>query len=53
VDANALARLAEDGIRLGSEVISVLRRATLLRFISEGNLPVAESPAKKTSDEGR
>lgn len=53
VDANALARLAEDGIRLGSEVISVLRRATLLRFISEANLPEAESPAKKTSDEGR
>ncbi len=51
VDATELARLAEDGIRLGSEVVSLLRRTTLLRFISEGNRPAATPPAKRTSEE--
>lgn len=55
VDANTLARMAEDGIRLGNEVVALLRRATLLRFISEGNLPESDATpvTKKTSDESR
>jgi len=33
-----LVRMAEDGIRLGSEVVALLRHAALLRFIASGNL---------------
>lgn len=46
VGADELARMAEEGIRLGSEVIALLRRAALLRFIAQGNLedPPASEP---------
>jgi len=42
VEGDELVRLAEEGIRLGSEMIALLRRAALLRFVAEGNLAVNE-----------
>jgi len=41
VGADELVRLAEEGIRLGSEMIALLRRAALLRFVAEGNPAVS------------
>jgi DNA-binding transcriptional MerR regulator len=37
VDDAELVRMAEEGIRLGSEVVALLRHAALLRFISSRN----------------
>jgi DNA-binding transcriptional MerR regulator len=49
VDADELARMAEAGIEIGSEVLALLRRAALLRFIAQGNLADAEAPGVKQS----
>jgi DNA-binding transcriptional MerR regulator len=49
VDADELVHLAEEGIQLGSEVVALLRRAALLRFIGEGNLADPITPGTRSS----
>ena len=44
VDGDTLARMAEDGIQIGSEIIALLRRAALLRFVAQGNLEDVAPP---------
>jgi len=41
VDRETAARMAEQGIDIVNELIGSLRKATLLRYIAEGNLPEA------------
>lgn len=43
-----LVRMAEDGIRLGSEVVALLRHAALLRFIASRNVDVVR-PRRRSS----
>jgi hypothetical protein len=45
VDARTASAMAEQGIEIVNELIALLRRGTLLRYIAEGNLPEPESPA--------
>ncbi len=39
VDAATATRMAEQGIELVNEMIAIIRKATLLRYIAEGNVP--------------
>jgi DNA-binding transcriptional MerR regulator len=43
VSNTELVRMAEDGIRLGSEVVALLRHAALLRFIAGGHIDTASA----------
>jgi len=54
VDAEAASRMAEQGIEIVNELIGLLRKATLLRYIAEGNLPEAASrPPRVSSSQKR
>jgi DNA-binding transcriptional MerR regulator len=46
LDREETVRMAEAGIAFGNELLAVLRRETLLRFIAQGNVP--ETPAAKS-----
>src|SRR5262249_2694693 len=41
VDPETASRMAEDGIDIVNQLIGSMRKATLLRYIAEGNLPEA------------
>ncbi len=45
VDAETSVRMAEDGINYVNQMLALLRKATLLRYIAEGNVPSTE-PAR-------
>ncbi len=45
VEGAAASRMAEQGIEIVNDLITLLRRTTLLRYIAEGNLPNASSEA--------
>ncbi len=45
VDARTASAMAEQGIEIVNELIALLRRGTLLRYIAEGNLPEPVAPA--------
>jgi hypothetical protein len=47
VEAGNASHMAEQGIEIVNELIALLRKATLLRYIAEGNLPEAESSAPR------
>lgn len=47
VDAETASGMAEQGIEIVNELIALLRKATLLRYIAEGNLPEAEASAPR------
>jgi DNA-binding transcriptional MerR regulator len=43
IDADTASGMAEQGIEIVNEMIALLRKATLLRYIAEGNLPEADA----------
>jgi len=43
--AEASAAMAEDGINLVNQMLALLRKSTLLRYIAEGNVPTSGAPA--------
>ena len=43
VDRETASRMAEQGIDIVNELIGIMRKATLLRYIAEGNLPEAST----------
>ena len=45
IDAPTASAMAEQGIEIVNDLIALLRRGTLLRYIAEGNLPAPASPA--------
>jgi DNA-binding transcriptional MerR regulator len=51
VPGEEVARLAEQGIEIGSEVIALLRRKALLRFIAEGNVPQDPRRAERSGSD--
>jgi len=53
VEGDELVRMAEAGIELGTEVLALLRRAALLRFIARGNLPETVAAGVRPSGTGR
>ena len=48
VDAEVASGMAEQGIEIVNELIALIRKATLLRYIAEGNVPEADAPAPRT-----
>jgi predicted DNA-binding transcriptional regulator AlpA len=44
VDRETASGMAEQGIEIVNELIALLRKTTLLRYIAEGNLPEADTP---------
>jgi DNA-binding transcriptional MerR regulator len=50
IEPEETVEMAETGIALGNQLLAVLRRETLLRFIAQGNVPEAPARTKKTSD---
>jgi len=54
VDTETSARMAEAGINLLNQLIGLVRKATILRYISTGNIaePTAPSPAPRRSASG-
>jgi DNA-binding transcriptional MerR regulator len=53
VDAQTTSAMAEQGIEIVNDLIALLRRRTLLRYIAEGNLPEAGSAAPVVSSQNR
>ena len=53
VDRETASRMAEDGIDIVNELIGLMRKATLLRYIAEGNLPDAGAAAPPQARAGR
>jgi hypothetical protein len=50
VDADTSATMAEVGIDTINEMLGLLRRETLLRFVADGNVPAAETaPSEQAS----
>ena len=49
VDNGASAAMAEAGITLMNEIIALLRKTTLLRYIADGNVPASTSDAPVAS----
>lgn len=47
VGIDQAARMAEEGIAAIGELLPILHRETLLRFVAEGNLPAAEEAAPR------
>jgi DNA-binding transcriptional MerR regulator len=47
VDVDTSATMAEVGIEAVNEMLALLRRETLLRFVAEGNVPAAEPPSSE------
>ena len=50
---NRIVRMAEDGITLMNPIIGLLRKSTLLRYISEGNMPDTDSAALESPRRSR
>ena len=50
IDGDETVRMAESGIALGNQLLAVLRRETLLRFIAQGNVPESPARMKRSSD---
>lgn len=46
VDTETSARMAEEGITVVGLMLAEIRKATLLRFIAEGNVPAADAEAE-------
>ena len=53
VDRETASRMAEQGIDIVNELIGLMRKATLLRYIAEGNLPDAGAAAPTQARGGR
>jgi len=53
VDAQTTSAMAEQGIEIVNDLLALLRRKTLLRYIAEGNLPEPESAAPDVSSQKR
>jgi DNA-binding transcriptional MerR regulator len=47
VDPETASRMAEDGIDIVNQLIGSMRKATLLRYIAEGNLPEAGAAPRR------
>jgi len=48
IEREETVRMAESGIELGNQLLAVLRRESLLRFIAQGNVPETPAAAKTT-----
>jgi DNA-binding transcriptional MerR regulator len=48
VDAESASRMAEQGIEIVNELIALMRKATLLRYIAEGNLPESDASSPRS-----
>lgn len=49
VEAPAASRMAEHGIEIVNDLIALLRKTTLLRYIAQGNLPEATTAPPRTA----
>jgi hypothetical protein len=48
LDPATASRMAEQGIEIVNELIGLIRKATLLRYIAEGNVPEADASGPRT-----
>ena len=53
VDVETLRPMAEAGITLVNQIIALLRKATILRYVAEGNVPASTSDAPVASGDRR